>query len=265
VLTFSALMFSASPDVISPAVEGGAAGFVIDWENKAKVERQAGFDTQINFDTAEDLRRVVSQTTLPVICRVNHTGKDLEQTLREVDTAIALGASEIFVPMVRHPAEVERVLKHVASRVHVGILIETDDAVRHARELGGLPLSRVYVGLNDLAITRGTTNIFEAVADGTLDRVRQHIAAPFGFAGATLPDHGFPIPARLLMNEFARLDCSYTFLRRSFLVDSASIGIAEGLRRVRHAIEDAFATPPAERERFRQTLVHLIETESVRR
>jgi len=260
-LSFSLFMFSASADVIAPAAAGGAAGFVVDWENKGKTARQTGFDTQINYDTEDDLRRVVSQTNLPVLCRVNHTG-DVEQTLREVDAAIELGASEVFLPLVRNAAEVERVLAHVNGRVPLGILIETVEAVRHARDLGQLPLSRVYVGLNDLAISRGTPNIFEAVADGTLDRVREHIRVPFGFAGATLPERGFPIPARLLLNEFARLECSYTFLRRSFLTDSAEMGIPEALRRIQRAIADAYATPRAYRERLRQELVQTIEAES---
>ena len=256
-MSFSLLMFSANPDVIAPAAEGGVAGFVVDWENKGKVERQTGFDTQINFDTAGDLRHVVASTELPVLCRVNHAD-DLEQTLEEVDLAIELGVTEVFLPLVRNRGEVERVLRHIDGRVPLGILIETVEAVEHARELGELPLSRVYVGLNDLAISRGASNIFEAVADGTLDRVREHIRVPFGFAGATLPDRGFPIPARLLLNEFARLDCSYTFLRRSFLSDSAELGIPDALHRIHVAIDEAFATPPAERERLRQELVQTI-------
>ena len=263
-MTFSFFMFSANPDVIAPSVEGGVAGFVVDWENEGKVERQNGFDTQINFDTRADLRRVVSQTTLPVICRVNHHG-DFAQTLEEIDAAIELGASEVFVPLVKSGGEVERVLRHAGGRIPVGILIETDEAVKRARELGQLPLSRVYVGLNDLAISRRTPNIFEAVADGTLDRVREHIRVPFGFAGATLPERGSPIPARLLLNEFARLDCSYTFLRRSFLTDSAPIGIPEALRRIRRGLEAAFATTPRERERLRQELVDAVVGSSARR
>lgn len=258
---FSLLMFSASPAVIGPAEEGGAGGFVVDWENKGKVERQNGFDTQINFDTADDLRRVVSQTALPVLCRVNHAGgtdQILPETLDEIDTAIELGAGEVLLPLVRTPREVERVLRHIGGRIPLGILIETIGAVGHARELGQLPLSRVYVGLNDLAIERGTRNLFEPIADGTLDRVREHIHVPFGFAGATLPDRGHPIPARLLLNEFAYLRCSYTFLRRSFLADSAGIGIPEALRRIRLAAAEAYAVPAGERERMHEELVRTI-------
>ena len=258
---FSLLMFSASPAVIGPAEEGGAGGFVVDWENKGKIERQNGFDTQINFDTPDDLRRVVSQTVLPVLCRVNHAGhvdQILPETFEEIDTAIELGAAEILLPLVRTPREVEQVLRHLGGRVPLGILIETTEAVRQARELGALPLSRVYVGLNDLAIERGARNIFEPVADGTLDRVREHIHVPFGFAGATLPDRGHPIPARLLLNEFARLRCSYTFLRRSFLADSAGMGIPEALRRIRLGVAEAYATPAGERERLHEDLVRTI-------
>jgi hypothetical protein len=250
-------MFSANPEVIAPAAEGGVAGFVVDWENKGKLERQTGWDTQVNFDTPDDLRRVVGATNLPVLCRVNHMG-DLAATLQEADFAIELGASEIFLPLVRSVQEVERVLRHIDGRVPLGILIETREAVSCAPALGQLPLSRVYVGLNDLAISRGSSNIFEAVADGTVDRVREHIRVPFGFAGATLPDRGAPIPARLLLSEFARLDCAYTFLRRSFLADSAAMGIPRALRMIQTASDDAFATTPAERERLRQELVATI-------
>jgi hypothetical protein len=178
--------------------------------------------------------------------------------IAEIDTAIELGAAEILLPLVRTPDEVERVLRHIGGRLPLGILIETVEAVRHARELGRLPLSRVYVGLNDLAIARGSRNIFEPVADGTLDQVREHIRVPFGFAGATLPDRGHPIPARLLLSEFARLRCSYTFLRRSFLADSAGIGIPEALRRVRLGVAEAFAASAGERERLHEELVRTI-------
>jgi hypothetical protein len=85
--------------------------------------------------------------------------------------------------------------------------------------LGKLPLSRVYVGLNDLAIDRKKRFIFSALADGTVDYIRQYIKVPFGFAGLTLPDCGYPIPANLLYSEMARLLCSFAFLRRSFLRD----------------------------------------------
>ena len=52
------------------------------------------------------------------------------------------------------PSEVDRTLDLVAGRCGLGILIETQDAVDRAAALARRPLSRIYVGLNDLRIDR---------------------------------------------------------------------------------------------------------------
>ena len=136
--------------------------------------------------------------------------------------------------------EVEAALAYVNGRCGVGILIETDDAVKLTRELGQLPLSRVYVGLNDLAINRKKSNIFLSLEDGTVDYIRQFIKVPFGFAGLTLPEQGYPIPCRLLISEMARLNCAFTFLRRSFFKDTRVRDISIAIPRIYHAIFEAF-------------------------
>ena len=97
----------------------------------------------------------------------------------------------------------------------------------------------MYLGLNDLAIERGTRNIFAAVADGMVERVREAFRAPFGFAGLTLPDAGFPIPCRLLIGEMARLGCQFSFLRRSFHRDIRGRDLAIEIPRLRATLEAA--------------------------
>jgi len=97
--------------------------------------------------------------------------------VEEVEQAVGAGADEVLLPMIQTAEAVEAALGLAAGRCGVGILIETVRAVGLAEELAGLPLTRVYVGLNDLAIERRTPSIFAAVADGTVERVR----APFGF------------------------------------------------------------------------------------
>ena len=58
--------------------------------------------------------------------------------------------------------------------------------------------------------------------DGTVDRIRADVERlPFGVAGLTRPDAGWPLPCRLLIGELARLETDFTFLRRSFLADTA--------------------------------------------
>ena len=71
-------------------------------------------------------------------------------------------------------------------RCGVGILIETLPAVAVAAGLAARPLSRIYVGLSDLRIARGSSQLFEPLVDGTVDRVRADVEhVPFGVAGLT--------------------------------------------------------------------------------
>ena len=240
---FDLFLFTADAAIVEEASRAGIAGFVVDWERRGKQDRQAGFDTQINADDAEDLRRVRAHTARRVLCRINGVH---EGTRAEVETAIACGADELLVPMVRRPAEVEQVLAFARGRAAVGILVETLDALAHLEGLCALPLARIYVGLNDLAIERGTANLFEAVIDGTTERVRAAFPGAFGFAGLTLPERGRPVPCRLLIAEMARLGCSFTMLRRSFLRDTRGLPLATHVPRIQAALEDA-GRRPAER------------------
>jgi hypothetical protein len=252
---FELILFSTSPDLIRRAVASGVAGIIVDWETRGKYARQENWDTEINSATPRDLETVRASTSARVICRLNGLG---DTTAAEVEAAVSGGADEILLPMVREPAEVEAVLHLARGRCGVGILVETVDAVRNAPALGRLPLSRVYVGLNDLAIERKLPNIFVSLADGTVDRIRPHFGAPFGFGGATLPEGGHPIPCRLLLAEMARLRCGFTFLRRSFHRDIRGRDVAAEVPRIHHALDAAFARAPARCLEDRQALRGLI-------
>ncbi|MBI5419762.1 MAG: hypothetical protein HZA60_06725 [Deltaproteobacteria bacterium] len=252
---FSLFLFSTDTAFITRAVAGGADGVIVDWEYAGKETRQRFADTQINRDTPEDLRRVRGCIEATVICRVNAYG---ETTAVEVEQAIEAGADEILLPMVRTVEDVEDVLEKVRGRCGVGILIETVAAVASAKEFSRLPLSRVYVGLNDLAIGRRTPNIFSSVADGTVERVRAAFDVPFGFAGLTLPDRGHPIPCRLLIGEMARLGCRFSFLRRSFHRDIRGRDPAVEIPRLSEAIRFARFRPAETVKRDRMDLENAV-------
>lgn len=248
---FELFLFTPGPDLAVRAIAAGADGIVIDWERIGKEERQAAADTEINRDTVDDLGRVRAATPAQILCRVNPIG---DGTADEIEAAVSAGADEVLVPMVRTVDDVETALEHVRGRAGVGILVETIEAVERAAELGRLPLSRVYLGLNDLGIERGSPSIFSAVLDGTVERVRAATRVPFGFAGMTLPDAGDPIPCRLLVGELARLRCGFTFLRRSFRRDVVNRELAVEIPRMRDALRAASARSPEEVERDRAEL-----------
>ena len=224
----------------------GAAAVVVDWERRGKRRRQAGADTQINADTPDDLAAVRAATGGRLVCRVN--GWD-RWTPGEIDLAIALGADEILLPMVRRTEDVDAALAHVDGRCGLGILVETVDAVRRADELVQRPLARVYVGLNDLMIDRGCGPLFAALVDGTVDRLADLATAagiPFGVAGLTVPDGGHPVPCPLLAGELARLSASFTFLRRSFLADTAGRDLDVEIPRILAMVAEARARTPGQ-------------------
>jgi hypothetical protein len=248
---FSLLLFSTDAAVVSEAVAAGVGGVVVDWERDGKALRQAHADTQIGVDTVEDLRRVRAATRARVHCRINPYGPG---TNREVAQALDEGADELLLPMVRSPLEVQRVLDLAGGRCGVGILVETVDALREAEALARLPLARAYLGLNDLAIERGSRTIFAPLLDGTLQAVRRSFRVPFGFGGLTLPEAGAPIPCRLLMAEMARLGCRYSFLRRSFLRDVRGRDLAVEVPRLLAAMRELSCRSEGTVEDDRQAL-----------
>ena len=238
-------LFTTDVEYAREALAAGIDGLVVDWEHLGKQHRQAGADTEVNHDTLADLVRVRQSIDAPILVRIHAAG---EASRREVEEAIGGGATEILLPMVRHVDDVARVLDLVDGRCGLGILIETVQAVRIAADLCALPLSRVYVGLNDLSIERGIANIFASVVDGTVESVRSACGRPFGFAGLTHPSEGAPIPCRLLIDEMVRLDCAFSFVRRSFRRDAQRYGVAEVVRALRVEIDAA-------RERSRTALL----------
>lgn len=258
---FELLLFAADTNVVKQATDAGVHGFIVDWENKGKQARQSKFNTQINKHTVEDLRRVRESTDHTVICRINRYGP---WTKDEIEAAINGGANELFLPMVRNPQEVMKTLDMIRNRCGLGILVETADAVQCSNELAQFPLSRVYVGLNDLAISRGLDNIFISISDDTVERVRQHFQMPFGFGGLTLPDLGAPIPCRLLIHELVRTNCCFSFLRRSFYKDIEDREMHVEIPRLLHAIETSRLRSVKAIEADRQELCRCINHSSMR-
>ncbi|MGY1622733.1 aldolase [Geodermatophilus sp. SYSU D00965] len=240
-------LFTVDADWGADVVAAGAAGIVVDWERRGKHRRQLGEGTQISTDTPEDLSRMRAATAGRLLCRLNGFGP---WTADEVDDAVARGADELLLPMVRTPEEVDRTLDLVAGRCGLGILVETLDAVAEVAELARRPLSRVYVGLNDLRIERRSDSLFAPLVDGTVDAVRAAVTQPFGVGGLTLPGGGFPVPGELLAAELLRLDTGFTFLRRSFTADMAGRDPAVEVPRLLGAL-DALdrATPDEAAER----------------
>lgn len=218
------LLFETTADGARAMRHAGIRDFIVDWERHGKTERQLGYDTEIAPLGAGALTAIAAVPGASAWCRINRLGP---HTAGEIERAVAAGAVGLFLPMVTAPGEVESFLRHVDGRCRAGILVETVAALDCVRDLAALPLDRVYFGLNDFAISRGGGSIFRAVLDGSVERARAAFAGvDFGFAGITAIDAGAPVPCARLVEEMARLDCSFSFLRRSFRRDAPRVGAA---------------------------------------
>ena len=223
------------------SLKGGVDGLVIDFETRGKAERQSGFDTEINTHTIEDLRRVKAELGAYVICRINPPGPSLA---REIEDVIHERADEILVPLIRSVDEAEEVVDLVKGRCKVALMVETAEATRIVEQLCRLPIHRLYVGLNDLRISRGSPSIFTPLVDGLLENSRLDAGdTNFGFAGLTLPGLGRPLPVHHLINEMARLRCTFSFLRRSFYRDIAGRSPKTEIVRIRRSLHQASQRP----------------------
>ncbi len=249
-------LFTVDPAWGRDVVAAGGTGIVVDWERRGKHRRQAGEGTQINGDTLADLVRMRAATDGRLLCRVNAAGP---WTAREVDDAVAAGADEVLLPMVRTPEEVDRTLDLVAGRCGLGILVETQDAVDRVAELAARPLSRVYLGLNDLRIDRRSDQLFRPLVDGTVDAVRAAVPGAFGVGGLTLPGGGFPVPGDLLAAELVRLGTDFTFLRRSFTADMAGRDPSTEVPRLLAALADLAGADPLTAARRRSAFGAAVE------
>jgi hypothetical protein len=213
--------------------KAGCRGVVVDLEVKGKHERQASYNTQINQHSLEDIISLKARG-IGVICRINAIDSG---SADEIDRVIDAGADELLVPMVRTRQEIEQVFRQVDGRLAIGLMIETTEALDLAPVVNDHDVRRVFVGLNDLHITQGKPTLFHVLADGTVDTIRQQIQhAAFGFGGLTLPGSGHPLPVDYFFHELARLDCQFTFLRRSFFSDSQQIPASEAIPAIQQEV-----------------------------
>ncbi len=234
---FELLLFTTNTSFANECLSAGIDAIIIDWENQGKHERQKKYDTQINQDSYDDLITMRKAIDGNIICRINQYTNTSNY---EIQKAIEGGADEILLPMVKTVDQVEAFVNTVNNQVKCGILIETKECLNILPKLAHFQLHRMYIGLNDLQISKGTPNLFYAFVDGTVKEIKQALPnAKLGLGGITHPDYGYPLLCKKLINYYVQHGMQFSFLRRSFNKIVEDHGIENTIKSIKAAIETA--------------------------
>lgn len=219
------LYITKEPEVGLVAQCAGVDWIFVDMEYRGKSDRQANRDTVISAHTLEDvraMRKVISTSQLMV--RINPWG---EWSPVEIEGVVQAGADIVMLPFFTKATEVATFIRQVAGRANTCLLLETMAGIAALDEILSVPgIDFVHIGLNDLHIERGTTFMFEFLADGGVDAVAAKLRAAgitFGFGGMARVG-GLVPPAEHILAEHFRLGSTGVILSRSFCHPSQATG-----------------------------------------
>lgn len=219
------LYITNDPVVGQIAQRAGVDWIFVDIEYRGKKERQSNRDTVISAHTLEDvkaMRPVISTSKLMV--RINPMGDWSDE---EIASVLDAGADIVMLPFFFTAAEVSSFVSKVGGRAQTCLLLETLEAIEVLDEILAIPgIDFVHVGLNDIHIARGTTFMFEFLADGGVDEIARKLrnaGITFGFGGMARIGGLLP-PAERILAEHFRVGSTGVILSRSFCHPSQATG-----------------------------------------
>lgn len=230
-------LFTTDGAFAAEAEQGGIYSIIVDWENKGKAFRQKHTGFEINADTPEDVEALSQQLKIPVTVRINPLSQD---TASEVELALKSGARIIMLPMAKSATEVAKFLEIVNKRAETLVQIETMELVADMAEFAKLDWDFAYIGLNDLMISRSGTHIWEFLADGGVEKIFSYLKGrQYGFGGVTVVDGGTPLKFSLLLQEYLRLGCSLSLMRRTFKREVQDRSVVVELQKIHDLIQQS--------------------------
>jgi hypothetical protein len=213
---------TADPDIVSHADAAGVDRIGIDIERIGKFDRQRHVPgARISPHQLDDLADVAARVKrAEIFARLNpiHVGSRLE-----VEQALSLGARVLMLPYFTHPREVAGFVEMIGGRAAPVLLLETAEAAERLPEILRVPgVAEVSVGLNDLHLSLGLSNIFDVVVSDVMETIAAQVrdaGMRFGFGGvARFRDRTLPVESDLVYAQYARLNATSAWLSRSFFV-----------------------------------------------
>lgn len=232
-------------DIASIAQEAGVDRIFVDMEYIGKELRQGGLDTVQSHHTIEDvkaIRSVLTSSKLLVRCNPIHGAtKDYLSSAREIDEIVKAGADIIMLPYFKTVREVKLFIDLVAGRTKTCILLETSEAqdiIDEILELRGI--DEVYIGLNDLHLSKNMTFMFELLADGTVETLTKKFrkkGVKYGFGGVARIGTG-TLPAECILGEHYRLGSGAVILSRAFCDVSKEPSIESVAQKLKTGVQE---------------------------
>ena len=173
----------------------------------------------------------------------NHAKLLVKESPEEIDEIIDAGADIIMLPYFKTADEVREFVRLVGGRAKTFPLVENKESVECIDEILEVEgIDEIYIGLNDLTLSRNQRFMFQPLADGTVDMLAEKFKAkgiPFGFGGIASLGKGL-IPSEYIICEHKRLGSNAAILSRSFcnvskIADLKEVDLifTEGVRAIR--------------------------------
>lgn len=235
------------PAVALIAERSGVDRIFIDMEYIGKDLRQGGMNTVQNHHTIDDLKEIkkaVTKAEIMVRCNPIHGATEgYPSSEDEINEIIEGGADIVMLPFFKTADEVREFIRLVGGRAKTFPLVETIEAVGCIDEILEIEgIDEIYIGLNDLSLSRRQRFMFQPLADGMVDMLAEKFKAkgiPFGFGGIASLGKGM-LPSEYVICEHKRLGSTAAILSRSFcnvakITDLSEIDsiFTDGVRNIR--------------------------------
>ena len=232
------MLIASREEDIYQAEMAGVDRIFLDLEYIGKSERQLGRNAFLTTNTIDDVsivRKFINKAEYVV--RVNPIHLNSKS---EIDQVINSGADTVMLPMVMDAEDVSKFVEYVHGRAKTMPMIETAAAMTRIDDILEVKgIDEIYIGLNDLNISLGTTFMFESLSGGLIEYMAKKIKEKgimFGFGGIAKIGEGL-LPAENIIAEHYRLGSSSVILSRTFrnelLPNNEKVDMVKEIARIR--------------------------------
>jgi hypothetical protein len=235
---FVLTLWTADAALAAAADAAGIDRIGVDLEHLGKRERQQMRATWISPHAEEDLDAVrPALTRARLFARVNPMNPDIA---REIEAVLARGAQVVMLPMAADARQAAELVRLVAGRATIVLLVEHVDAMKRIRDIVAVPgVDEIHIGLNDLAISLGLRNRWMALGGDLVTEasvIVREAGLRLGLGGiGRAGDARLPVPSDLVYAQYARTGARAALISRSFF-DGGGADLTAEVARARDAL-----------------------------